>query len=81
MCTGTAHKHVLSCDTLGDITFGDHIPVQFVYYIKQGDHVNKSHSNDEFEDSVPRVNWSSATDAQILEYKKINTLLGRIDGN
>ena len=25
--TGTAHRHVLSCDTLVDITFGDHIPV------------------------------------------------------
>ena len=22
--TGTAHRHVLSCDTLDDITFGDH---------------------------------------------------------
>ena len=25
--TGTEHKHVLSCDTLNDITFGDHLPV------------------------------------------------------
>ena len=31
VCTGTAHRHVLSCDTLDDITFGDHIPVQIVY--------------------------------------------------
>ena len=32
VCTGTAHRHVLSCDTLDDIAFGDHIPVQIVYY-------------------------------------------------
>ena len=37
VCTGTAHRHVLSCDTLDDISFGDHIPVQIVYYFKQGD--------------------------------------------
>ena len=36
---------------------------------KQGD-INKSHSNDEVEDSVPRVNWSSASDAHILEYSR-----------
>ena len=41
VCTGTAHRHVLSCDTLDDITFGDHIPVQIVYYFKQGDHVKQ----------------------------------------
>ena len=71
--------HVLSCDTLDDITFGDNIPVRIVYYFKQGDHVKQSHSNDEVEDSVPRVNWSSASDAQILEYQKLtNLLLGRI---
>ncbi len=81
VCTGTAHRHVLSCDILVDITFGDDIPVRIVYYFKQGDHIKQSHSNDEVEDSVPHVNWSSASDAQILEYKKINTLLGRIDGN
>ena len=82
VCTGTAHRHVLSCDTLDDITFGDHIPVRIVYYFKQGDHVQQSHSNDEVEDSVPHVNWSSASDAQILEYKKLtNLLLGRIDVN
>ena len=82
VCTGTAHRHVLSCDTLDDITFGDHIPVQIVYYFKQGDHVNKAHSNDEVEDSVHTVNWSSATDAEILEYKQLtNTLLGHIDLN
>ena len=57
MCTGTAHGHVLSCDTHDGITSGEHIPVQIVYYFKQGDHVNKSHSNDEVEDSVPLVNW------------------------
>ena len=43
VCSGTAHRHVLSCDTLDDITFGDHIPVQIVYYFKQGDHVKKNH--------------------------------------
>ena len=70
-CTGTAHRHVLYCDTLDDITFGDHIPVQIVSYFKQGYCVNKSKSNDEVQDSVtvPHVNWSSASDAQILEYK------------
>ena len=41
VCTGTAHRHVLSRDTLDDITFGDHIPVRIVYYLKQGDHANK----------------------------------------
>ena len=76
VCTGTAHRHVLSCDTLGDITLGCHIPVQMVYYFKQGDHVNKSHSNDEVEDSVPHVNWSSASDAEILKSKQLtNTLI------
>ena len=34
VCTGTAHRHVLSCDTLDYITFGDHIPVRIVYYFK-----------------------------------------------
>ena len=68
--------------TFDDITFGDHIPVRIVYYFKQGDHVKKSHSNDEVENSVPRVNWGSASDAQILECKKLtNLLLGRIDMN
>ena len=82
VCTGTAHRHVLCCDTLDDITFGDHIPVQIVYYFKQGDHVKKSHSNNDVQDTVPQVNWSSASDAQVLEYKKLtNTLLGRIDVN
>ena len=42
-CTGTAHKHVLSCDTLAYCTFGDHISVLIIYYCKQGDHV-KNHS-------------------------------------
>ena len=78
VCTCIAHGHVLSYDTLDDITFGDHIPVRIVYYFKQGDHVNKSHTDDEVEDSVPH--WSSASDAHILEYKKLtNLLLGRID--
>ena len=27
VCTGTAYKHVLPCETLDDITFGDHLPV------------------------------------------------------
>ena len=82
VCTGTAHRHVLSCDTLDDITLGDHIPVQIVYYFKQGDHVKTSHSNDEVEDGIPHVKWSSASDAEILEYKKItNLLLGLIDIN
>ena len=67
--TGTAHRHVLSCDTLDDITFGDHIPVRIVYYFKQGDHVKKLHSNDEVGYIVPHLNWSSASDAQISEYK------------
>ncbi len=31
VCTGTAHMHVLSCDIIDYITFGDHIPVQLVY--------------------------------------------------
>ena len=44
VCTGTAHRRVLSCDTLDDITFVDHIPVQIVYYFKQGDHVKKNHT-------------------------------------
>ena len=52
------------------MTFGDHLSVHSVYYFKQGDCVNKSNSNDEVQYSVPRVNWSSASDAQILEYKK-----------
>ena len=37
--TGTAHRHVLCCDTLDDITFGDHIPVRIIYCFKQGDHI------------------------------------------
>ena len=53
-----------------------------IYYFKQGDQVKKSHSNDEVEDSVPHVNRSSASDAKILEYKKLtNLLLGHIDIN
>ena len=55
----------LSCETLDGIRFGDHPPVQIVYYFKQGDRVKTSYSNDEVQDSVPRVKWSSAPDAQI----------------
>ena len=44
LCTGTANRHVSSCATLDDITFGDHIPYRIVYYFKQGDHVKQSHS-------------------------------------
>ena len=69
VCTGTAHRHVLSCDTLDDITFGDHIPVQIEYYFKQDDHVKRNHTNGEVEDSVPHVTWSSASNDQILQYK------------
>ena len=32
VCTVNAHRHVLSCDTLDDIAFGDHIPVRIIYY-------------------------------------------------
>ena len=83
MCTGTAHTHVVYCDKRGYITFGDHLLVQIASYFKQGDWVKeKSNSNDEVQYSVPNVNWSSASDAQILDYTKLtNTLMGHIDIN
>ena len=46
------------------------------------DNKEKPQPHYEVGDSVPSVNWSSASDAQILEYNKVtNLLVGRIDIN
>ena len=56
VCSGTARRsrHVLSCETFDDISFGDHSLPKIVYYFKKGDKY-----------TATQVNWSSASDAQI----------------
>ena len=75
VCTGTSNRKILFCSILDDLAFSDHIPLKIIYsYSCDGD-INNVPPNESACITMPFVNWSSATNAQLLEYNLLSDIL------
>ena len=68
MCTGTSNLEIVSCSILDELAFSDHIPLKIIYSYSCDADINSVPSNESACNTVQSVNWSSASDAQLLEY-------------
>ena len=74
VCTGTSNRKMLSC-ILDDLAFSDHIPLKIIYSYSCVADINSVPPNESACNTMPSVNCSSATDAQLLEYNRLTDIL------
>ncbi len=60
---------------LDDLAFSDHIPLKIIYSYSCDADINSVPPNESAWYTMPSVNWSSATDAQLLEYNLLTDIL------
>ena len=75
VCTGTSNRKIVSCSILDDLAFSDHIPLKIIYSYSCDADINSVPPNESACNTMPSVNWSSATDAQLLEYNLLSDIL------
>ncbi len=76
VCTGTSNRKIVSCSILDDLAFSDHIglPLKIIYSYSCDADINSAPPNESACNTMPSVNWSSPTDAQ-LEYNLLSDIL------
>ena len=73
---------MLSCNVLDDLKCSDYIPPKMIYSYSFDADLNSVRSDESPCNSIPSINWSSATDAQLLEYNLLtDTLLSSTNIN
>ena len=75
VCTGTSNRKIVSCSILDDLAFSDHIPLKIIYSYSCDADINNVPQNESACNTIPSVNWSSATDAQLLGYNLLSDIL------
>ena len=75
VCTGTSNRKILTCSILDDLACSDHIPLKIIYSYSFDADINSVPPNDSACNTTPSVNWSAATDAQLLEYSLLTDIL------
>ena len=70
---GTSNRKMLSCNVLDDLKFSDYIPLKIIYSYRFDADLNSVPSDESHCSSIP--SWSSATDAQLLDYNLLTDIL------
>ena len=75
VCTGTSNRKIVSCSILDGLAVRDHMPLNIIYSYSCDADINNVPQNESACNIMPSVNWSSATDEQLLEYNLLTDIL------
>ena len=73
VCTGTSNLKIVSCSILDDLAI--YIPLKIIYSYSSDADINSVPPNESACNTMVSVNWSSATDAQLLVYNLLTDIL------